>query len=249
METHRFAPPHGRRTNRPCGRLLRDRDARTRIEIASRCGLDVALSRLPSLLLACVVVAFAATLSPDGRHAVDAVLRGIGFPHGLASLRATLDERPARDPRDDRGRADGPSDGTIAGSAQVIDGDTLDVDGTRVRLFGIDAPESKQSCQAASGDDYRCGSASTQALRDLVGGHEVACRVVDRDRYQRWVSRCAVDGADIGDVMVRKGFAVDYARYSHGAYAEAEREAHAGKRGLWAGTFEMPDQWRRRHPH
>jgi len=74
----------------------------------------------------------------------------------------------------------------------------------------------------------------------------VTCTLVTHDRYERDVATCTANGRDLGDAMVRTGHAVDYARHSNGRYAEAERQARAAKRGIWAGTFEEPEAWRRR---
>ena len=80
----------------------------------------------------------------------------------------------------------------------------------------------------------------------LIGGRSVTCTPVDHDRYEREVAACTVDGRDLGEAMVRSGHARDYARHSHGRYAAAEREAREARRGLWAGEFENPGEWRKR---
>jgi len=134
---------------------------------------------------------------------------------------------------------------TISGRARIIDGDSLEVAGARIRLFGIDAPEAHQQCRDARGLNYPCGRAATRALAALTGAR-VTCTLVTHDRYERDVATCMANGRDLGDAMVRAGHAVDYARHSGGRYAEAEREARAAKRGIWAGTFEEPEAWRRR---
>ncbi len=128
---------------------------------------------------------------------------------------------------------------------RVIDGDTLDVHGVKTRLWGIDAPEGKQSCQR-DGVAWLCGQEAARALRDLVEGKAVACRTVDRDRYKRSVAMCTADGVEVNAWLVREGWALDYRRYSKGEYASAEKEAREAKRGLWAGTFMAPWEWRRK---
>jgi endonuclease YncB( thermonuclease family) len=142
----------------------------------------------------------------------------------------------------------------FTGRAHVVDGDTLDVAGERVRLYGIDAPELHQTCRDAGGDDYACGRAAARALENLVAGGRVTCTPLDHDRYDRDVARCrrdarnAGEAQDLGEAMVRAGQAIELSRYSGGAYAGAEREARAARRGVWAGAFEEPAEWRRRHP-
>jgi endonuclease YncB( thermonuclease family) len=142
-------------------------------------------------------------------------------------------------------RAPAEAGAPIIGRAKVIDGDSLEVAGTRIRLFGIDAPEAYQQCRDAGGRAYACGRAATRALAALIGG-PVSCTLMTHDRYERAVALCTAAGRDLGDAMVRAGHALDYGRHSGGRYAEAEREARAAKRGVWAGTFEEPEAWRRR---
>lgn len=133
----------------------------------------------------------------------------------------------------------------VRGVARVIDGDTLEVAGTTVRLFGIDAPEAGQSCEG-DGRAWPCGDWAGSELRRLIGGHRVLCEQVDTDRYGRMVARCSVSGRDLGAALVESGAAFAYRRYSM-AYVGQERAAQAARRGLWehggAGTSE-PALWR-----
>jgi endonuclease YncB( thermonuclease family) len=145
-----------------------------------------------------------------------------------------------------RGRAPLAPGVPISGHARIIDGDSLEVAGERVRLFGIDAPEGRQQCRGANGADYACGREAAQALAALIGGRTVTCTPVTQDRYARDVATCTANGRDLGEAMVRAGHARDYLRHSRGRYAAAEREARAEKRGIWAGEFEQPETWRRR---
>lgn len=136
----------------------------------------------------------------------------------------------------------------LTGRAKIIDGDSLELLGERIRLFGIDAPESRQTCRDARGESYACGREAARALSALIAGRAVICTPVDHDRYERDVALCTVNGRDLGDAMVRAGHAVEYTRHSGGRYAAAEREARAAKRGIWAGQFDEPETWRRAHP-
>lgn len=124
--------------------------------------------------------------------------------------------------------------------ASVHDGDTLTLDGNKVRLWGIDAPELKQKCGGTA-----CGVVARDALREMVQGRVVTCVQKDRDRYQRVVAACAVGGRDLGEAMVRSGNALDYRRYSKGRYRQAERDAEIRRAGIWAGRFVAPWDWRR----
>lgn len=126
----------------------------------------------------------------------------------------------------------------------VVDGDTLAMGGERLRLHGIDAPESAQTCERA-GRAYRCGGEAGAALARILGGGMVACAQRDTDQYGRRVVRCHNDrGEDIGAEMVRQGWAIAFRRYALD-YVSQEAEARAARRGLWAGRFEDPADWRR----
>ena len=131
----------------------------------------------------------------------------------------------------------------IAGPATVTDGDSLRVSGSRIRLFGIDAPESQQTC-VAGGQRWRCGLSATRALRKAIAGRPVVCTERDRDRYGRIVAVCRVGGRDINAWMVSQGLALAYRKYSR-AYVAQERAAKAARRGLWRGDFVAPWDWRR----
>lgn len=128
----------------------------------------------------------------------------------------------------------------IVGSARVIDGDGLWVQGVEIRLHGIDAFELRQTC-----GDVECGLDARRALHRLVADRPVACRFVDQDRYGRQVSTCSVDGADIGAALVRQGHALAYTTYSN-AYVGDENAARAARAGAWAGDVTPPSDWRRR---
>jgi endonuclease YncB( thermonuclease family) len=128
----------------------------------------------------------------------------------------------------------------------VIDGDTLELStGERIRLWGIDAPEGDQICQR-NGRPWRCGDDATAALEALVNGRALKCEARDVDRYGRTVATCTVAGQDVGAAMVLQGWALDYERFSGGAYADEQLEAEQAQRGLWSGSFMQPWEWRRR---
>lgn len=132
----------------------------------------------------------------------------------------------------------------IIGIASVIDGDTIEIHGQRIRLWGIDAPESSQQCLVDE-RAWRCGTASANALDEFISGRAVSCEVVDTDRYRRSVSRCHVDGVSLNAWAVQNGYAVEYAHFSRGAYAAEESLARARRAGVWASQFQMPWDYRR----
>ena len=134
---------------------------------------------------------------------------------------------------------------TISGPATVIDGDTIIVDRTHIRLFGVDAPESDQRCKDAKAQSYNCGMLAADVLQEEIGGANVVCFPIDTDQYRRTVAICIARGRDLARVMVERGWAVDYEAFSGGFYGWSEREARAAKRGLWAGEFQQPREWRR----
>lgn len=136
------------------------------------------------------------------------------------------------------------------GSVVVVrDGDSLAIDSTEFRIFGIDAPELRQTCQGADGQPWRCGEAARSALRKLVSQGGLRCSPQARDRFGRVVATCRVDGTgDIGAAMVRDGFAARFGGGDASDYLAAESAARREKRGIWQGAFIAPADWRREHP-
>lgn len=135
--------------------------------------------------------------------------------------------------------------GPIVGQASVVDADTIEIHGQRIRLAGIDAPESDQLCRDADSNHYRCGQKAANALFDFIARRPAQCIEVDRDRYGRLVAVCTVAGVDLADWLVRAGLALDWPRYSRGDYADTQIEARRAERGVWAGSFSMPWDYRR----
>ena len=131
----------------------------------------------------------------------------------------------------------------VADVASVIDGDTIEVHGQRVRLHGIDAPESQQLCRQ-DGKPWQCGKDAANALADKIARRPVTCEDSGRDRYKRIIARCTVAGEDLGALMVSEGVALVYRRYSLD-YVDEEADARAARRGIWAGEFVKPWEWRR----
>lgn len=133
----------------------------------------------------------------------------------------------------------------IAGAARVVDGDTLEVRGEKLRLLGIDAPEMAQTCEA-DGQQVRCGKLAAEHLDELIGSRTLNCAVEGRDRYGRGLARCQAGGRDVAEAMTRDGWAMSDRRYSDGRYHGAEAAARASRRGVWAMNFEDPYKWRAR---
>lgn len=136
-----------------------------------------------------------------------------------------------------------PATADVSGVAVIIDGDTIDIAGKRIRLHGIDAPESRQNC-SLNGYDWRCGESATLALKHEASGRTVVCKGSKRDRYGRTIAVCFLDGVDLNAMMVREGFALAYRRYSKD-YVGEEDAARGALKGLWRGSFTEPWKWRR----
>jgi endonuclease YncB( thermonuclease family) len=134
---------------------------------------------------------------------------------------------------------------TIVGRASVIDGDTVEIRGQRIRLSGVDAPESGQLCQVENGKNYRCGQKAALALSDKIGTANVSCEQTDTDRYGRVVATCSLNGEDLNRWLVSQGHALAYRQYGGDAYDAEEEEAKGAKRGVWVGPFTPPWDWRR----
>lgn len=130
----------------------------------------------------------------------------------------------------------------VVGRATVIDGDTLEIRGQRIRLEGIDAPEARQSC-VQDGKRWPCGRRAAMALATRIGSAPVTCQSHRADRWQRVLATCRVGTTDLSAWMVRQGWALAFRRYSK-AHVTVEAEARALRRGIWAGTFVPP--WRYR---
>jgi len=133
----------------------------------------------------------------------------------------------------------------LVGRASVVDGDTLEIQGVRIRLWGIDAVESSQTCLDAGGKPWPCGRRAAFALADLLGQRTVRCERRGTDRYGRMVAVCRVDGVEVNRWLVEQGWALAYVQYGGSVYLEAQQQAQALKRGIWQGRFTPPWEYRR----
>lgn len=156
------------------------------------------------------------------------------------------DERLAGSPPPARDAAAQTSSAVAARPAlRIIDGDTLELNGERHRLFGIDAPEAGATCIDTQARFWPCGEHATQRLRELTQHRAVRCEAVpgERDGYGRRISRCRADGIDVADRLVRDGLAWAYVKYSR-EHSEAQAQARQARRGVWQARNEPP--WRMR---
>lgn len=137
-----------------------------------------------------------------------------------------------------------PSRGALfSGAVAVIDGDTLDLDGRRIRLHGVDAFERDQMCGSGA-SAWPCGQIAAQTLERRLDGRSVTCEPLDTDRYGRTVARCRTGGEDVAAFLVDRGLAVAYRRYSDD-YVAAEGHARAAGIGVWRDpAFTSPEDWR-----
>ena len=149
-------------------------------------------------------------------------------PVGVFNASAALPSAWAKDRR------------AIEGFAVVTDGDSLTINGERIRLFGVDAFEAEQLC----GSGMRCGSKATAHLANLVGYRAIKCIQRDTDSYGRIVAVCYYEGQDINAAMVRAGWAVAYRDYSQD-YVPDEDFAKRNKIGAHAVAFDTPHDFRR----
>ena len=132
------------------------------------------------------------------------------------------------------------ADDDLTGQASIIDGDTLEIHGTRIRLWGVDAPESSQLCRGEDSLQYRCGAQSANDLDAFIARRPVSCLPISLDRYGRTVATCFVGGVDLGDWLVRNGLALDWPEYSKRKYDATQREAEEAGRGIWKGSYVEP---------
>jgi endonuclease YncB( thermonuclease family) len=128
----------------------------------------------------------------------------------------------------------------LIGQASVIDGDTLEIHGTRIRLWGIDAPESTQLCRGEDSLQYRCGALAANDLDAFIARRPVDCLPMNLDQYGRTVATCSTGGVDLGEWLVSNGLALDWPHYSKGRYKIAQHNAERAGRGLWKGSYVEP---------
>ena len=131
----------------------------------------------------------------------------------------------------------------ITGVAHVIHGDTLEIDGMRIRLHGVDAPEQSQSCIAGDGRKWACGAEATFALANLAGAKSVTCKQVSKLKDGNFHGSCQIGKHDLSAMLVFQGWAIADRRRSKD-YVNEELDAKEHMRGLWRGNFVEPWVWR-----
>ncbi len=131
----------------------------------------------------------------------------------------------------------------ISGRVRAVDGDTLKLDGTVIRLFGIDAPELKQACKSKKGNTQHCGDLARQMLNTLTQNVKVKCHPKGRDEDGAVVAVCFAGPFDLNEQMVSSGWALPLTEETD-AYVRAMKFARARREGMWRSTFIPPKQWR-----
>jgi endonuclease YncB( thermonuclease family) len=131
----------------------------------------------------------------------------------------------------------------FTGFVQVLEGDLIAVNGTLVRLYGIDAPEMGQTCRSRRGQRYDCGAAARNILSRLIGDREVACSAYAEQASGELIARCRIGRADLGAAMVRRGWAYPMVSLTN-RYTGEEAHAQAAGAGVWSGWAQRPWVWR-----
>ncbi len=142
----------------------------------------------------------------------------------------------------------------ISGFAKIIDGDTIKINSKKIRLYGIDAPEKKQTCEKpyltigifSFTKNYLCGQVSTNKLTKKINNQIIKCKIKDVDRYSRLIGECYKRNQNLNSWLVANGHAVAYRKYSK-KYVSDEISAKNEKLGIWQGKFEMPWNFRKKN--
>jgi endonuclease YncB( thermonuclease family) len=134
----------------------------------------------------------------------------------------------------------------LIGLPRIVDGDTLAIGSTKVRLEGIDAPETDQVCLNANGVRWTCGIDARDQLAAHIADREIKCSSHGIDAYRRTLAICYLAGEDLNGWLVQQGWALAYVKYSS-AYRQVEEDARENQRGIWQGAFIAPWDWRHRN--
>ena len=132
---------------------------------------------------------------------------------------------------------------SFADSLRVVDGDTIVLNGEKIRFTGIDTPELKQTC--LQGDqEVACGMSAKMLLVKKIGNRTPECISEGKDAYKRTLAECFVNGESLSSYLVRSGYAFAYRKYSE-KFIKDEEYAKANKLGMWMMTFQYPWEFRR----
>ena len=126
---------------------------------------------------------------------------------------------------------------------KVVDGDTIHLNGEKIRFTGIDAPELKQAC-FNDNTEISCGITSKQILIDKIGNNTVKCISEGKDQYKRTLAECFVNNESLSSYLVRSGYAFAYRRYSK-KFIIDEDYAKTNHVGMWSMKFEYPWDYRK----
>ena len=126
---------------------------------------------------------------------------------------------------------------------KITDGDTIKINGEKIRFSGIDTPELKQTC-IKDGENNSCGLTAKQILTDKIGKNKVKCIEEGQDRYKRILAECFVNNESLSSYLVRSGYAFAYRKYSK-KFISDEDYARINKLGMWSMEFDYPWNFRR----
>lgn len=133
-------------------------------------------------------------------------------------------------------------------TVQIIDGDSFKDGETEFRIYGIDAPEYRQTCKDGNGQDWLCGKSARKGLEAVLRSGRFNCEVRARDKYGRAIVSCTSGDDDLGARLVMQGHAISSQNFDSVIYGTEEAQAEKGKLGIWQGPFEKPSNWRAAHP-
>ena len=128
---------------------------------------------------------------------------------------------------------------------KITDGDTIRINGDKIRFSGIDTPELKQTC-TKNGKKILCGLNAKKILVDKIGNNKVNCVKEGKDRYKRILAECFVNNESLSSYLVRSGYAFAYRKYSK-KFITDEEFAKSNKLGMWSMEFDYPWDWRKKN--
>ena len=132
---------------------------------------------------------------------------------------------------------------SFADNIKVVDGDTIVLNGEKIRFSGIDAPELKQTCIDENQKVF-CGALAKMFLIKKIGNETLECISEGKDIYKRTLAECFIDGESLSSLLVRSGYAFAYRKYSK-KFVEDEKFAKTNKLGLWSMKFQYPWDFRK----